>query len=516
MTTEAPEAKAADPSVFVPDVPDQIHLSFGDTPGEMVVMWSTSDDTDGYVAYWEFGQDSRNVANSTTAMLGDENVRAKRKLHRAVMKNLTRGTQHAYSVISMNCCNLTSSGVFNFTTMPDGHDWPTRFLVYGDMGSRAGVPTFPLLEEEVGTGLYHAVWHVGDLAYDLHSGEGAVGDDFMRKIEKIAAQIPYMTSPGNHEIAVETTNDFGNYRTRFSMPNIMWPMPINKLWYSYNVGLAHVISYSTEVYFTYNQDYVCDQYYWLLDDLIQANKNRAERPWVIAMGHRPMYCSNNNGDYCTGGWINRFVKYGLDDLFYAQGVDVIIEAHEHSYERLWPVYDGIVTEKSYKNPRAPVHIISGAAGCQEGIDKMKVKGGVWSAFKADSRSNHTYGRILIPNATHFLFEQISVKDKYILDSFWLHQKNHGSFEHNVTCEGDSRHPSCSCPPPFHFETIMIICATSLLIVIVSIIFLCTIFIHHKCRGRRNHHLRESEQKLLDPENTAENSDDDSFNKFLGD
>lgn len=28
-------------------------------------------------------------------------------------------------------------------------------------------------------------------------------------------------------------------------------------------------------------------------------ENRAKRPWIITMGHRPMYCSNNDNDDCT-------------------------------------------------------------------------------------------------------------------------------------------------------------------------------------------------------------------------
>ncbi len=33
---------------------------------------------------------------------------------------------------------------------------------------------------------------------------------------------------------------------------------------------------------------------------------------------------------------------GLEDLFYKHGVDVQIYAHEHNYERLWPVYNKTV------------------------------------------------------------------------------------------------------------------------------------------------------------------------------
>ena len=31
--------------------------------------------------------------------------------------------------------------------------------------------------------------------------------------------------------------------------------------------------------------------------------------------------------------------YGMEDLLYKYGVDIHLEAHEHSYERLWPVYN---------------------------------------------------------------------------------------------------------------------------------------------------------------------------------
>ena len=59
------------------------------------------------------------------------------------------------------------------------------------------------------------------------------------------------------------------------------------------------------------------------------------------------------------------VRLGLEDLFYEAGVDVELWAHEHEYERLFPIYNFTVcngsAEYPYTNPRAPVHITSGSA-----------------------------------------------------------------------------------------------------------------------------------------------------------
>jgi hypothetical protein len=69
-------------------------------------------------------------------------------------------------------------------------------------------------------------------------------------------------------------------------------------------------SYSTEVYFTYNERYVCQQFDWLTSDLRTANQNRDKTPWIIAFGHRPMYCSNNDGDDCADALLRGWVRSG--------------------------------------------------------------------------------------------------------------------------------------------------------------------------------------------------------------
>ena len=83
-------------------------------------------------------------------------------------------------------------------------------------------------------------------------------------------------------------------------------------------------------------------------------------------------------------------------------------AHEHSYERLWPIYDhknmnGSI-EEPYRNPKSPVHITTGSAGCKEIHDPFRKSTNI-SAFRSD---DYGYSRMQVYNSTHLHFEQISV------------------------------------------------------------------------------------------------------------
>ncbi|VCW99369.1 unnamed protein product, partial [Gulo gulo] len=124
------------------------------------------------------------------------------------------------------------------------------------------------------------------------------------------------------------------------------------------------------------------------------------------MGHRPMYCSNADLDDCT--WHESKVRkglrgkfYGLEDLFYKYGVDLQLWAHEHSYERLWPIYNYQVfngsREMPYTNPRGPVHIITGSAGCEERLTPFSLFPRPWSALRV---KEYGYTRLHILNGTH--------------------------------------------------------------------------------------------------------------------
>ena len=217
------------------------------------------------------------------------------------------------------------------------------------------------------------------------------------------------------------------------------PGGTENLFYSFNLGPVHFIGFTTEAYYFLNFGYkvLVNQFNWLEKDLEEANKpeNRKLRPWIVTFGHRPMYCSNENGDDCSkhetvirvGLPMTHF--FGLEDLFYKYGVDVEIWAHEHSYERLFPIYDFKVCNGShdepYRNPGAPVHLITGSAGCKEGREPFQKNIPSWSAMHSQ---DYGYTRMKAHNSTHLYFEQVSDdKDGAIIDSFYIIKDKHGSY-----------------------------------------------------------------------------------------
>ena len=245
-------------------------------------------------------------------------------------------------------------------------------------------------------------------------------------IEPIATQVPYMTCVGNHEIG----DNFTHYRHRFMMPRSQINSGFD-MWYSFNIGKMHIISWSTEVVFARPQD-MQPQYDWIEQDLIAANKNRAERPWIIAIAHRPIYCSNADDDCIVKGSAGAQIQPYIEELFYKYGVDIEIWAHEHSYERTWPVYNFNVTQFNYDNPKAPVHLITGAAGCNEsdGLCENPIlrSKGNWSAFRTEGIFHpYSYGFLRAVNDTHIYWNQINAQFDEIYDDIWVVQLNHGSF-----------------------------------------------------------------------------------------
>jgi hypothetical protein len=60
--------------------------------------------------------------------------------------------------------------------------------------------------------------------------------------------------------------------------------------------------------------------------LIDAQNRRTSQPWVITMGHRPLYCSNSNKMNCQT--FAQVLQSKVEDLFLFTHVDIVVTAHQ--------------------------------------------------------------------------------------------------------------------------------------------------------------------------------------------
>jgi len=126
-------------------------------------------------------------------------------------------------------------------------------------------------------------------------------------------------SPGNHDYH---TAGAAGYFTYFG--SAASPMDQNctsdcRGYYSYNLGTWHIIALNSEIDHTKGSA----QEQWLRSDLA-ANQTTC----TLAYWHRPRFSSNLHGDNSS---INAFWQ-----ALYDFGADVVLNGHDHAYERFAP------------------------------------------------------------------------------------------------------------------------------------------------------------------------------------
>src|SRR6185436_11400810 len=92
-------------------------------------------------------------------------------------------------------------------------------------------------------------------------------------------------------------------------------------YYSYDIGDWHVVSLNSEL--PSNPGRLAEakaQEDWLQKDLIQSRKQ-----CTVAYFHRPLFSSGEHG--------NSPSMRRLWEIMYANGVDLVLNGHDHNYER---------------------------------------------------------------------------------------------------------------------------------------------------------------------------------------
>lgn len=186
-----------------------------------------------------------------------------------------------------------------------------------------------------------AVFTLGDNAYP--SGPGGVQDDFPRCFSPSWGAKRIMNvihpAPGNHDYDSGSAAPYFNYFGDRAGP-------AGKGYYSYDVGGWHLISLNSELYFEHgSRDDAKAQEDWLRRDL-----NEHRTPCALAYFHRPLFSS---GEY--GGTEE---MRSLFAILYDGGVDLVLNGHEHHYERFLPQTPAGVADTS----KGVAEIIAGTGG----------------------------------------------------------------------------------------------------------------------------------------------------------
>ena len=303
---------------------------------------------------------------------------------------------------------------------------PTNIVVLADWGGgELAIHTKYLLLQQLGLSKVDALLHGGDFAYDLDDFNGMVGDYWFNMVQPVAASVPYMTLPGNHE----TGRNYSHYRNKFKMP-------VNKdnegsgFFYSFNIGRAHYVMFNTETYFDSDaRDERETALNWLIEHLQEANtsENREIRPWIIMLTHRNLYCSVDwkkpfpkNGD-CEVNPVR--LRAALEEIIHEAAVDLFIQAHVHLYERNTPIYHNLTVRSDHDslhthlNTKATVYITNGNAGNVLGHNDPVVSTlQIWSVHSSEEFG---YGRVVVYNTTHLYYEQFGAESRRVIDYVWL-------------------------------------------------------------------------------------------------
>ena len=332
-------------------MPDQVHVSWvGDPSTSMAVTWRTASDSAGpYLVQW--GQAPGHYSAGQVAATSESAPGGRGFLHKAEITGLEADSAYHYRVSG-------DSGAWgadlSFHTapasMPPGG---VVFTVNGDVGTSYVFwdvePVMSRLAQE-DAGL-HLI--AGDLTYgDLHRGTEEEEHWFANDLAIVAARRPVMVTWGNHEYEAVGDVDIGTITRYFQLPrtgraNACNPFP----YYAFRYADIHFVMLDDPSAGNLCFDRSVQQS-WLRESLAGAAGDPTVK-WKVVVVHRPPFSSGCHGSEA----LNRYPEF---DQY---RVDLVLAAHDHNYERTWPVsWDGGRVVTDYNAPGYPMYVVAGVGG----------------------------------------------------------------------------------------------------------------------------------------------------------
>jgi hypothetical protein len=337
-------------------VPFGRHVAFGDDPSrEIAITWQVASAVKKpFVRLgtkpWDFGEPIAADLHTLSTPLADihsvdsvppsTSTPVEQYYVHAKLTGLIPGQTYYYFVGHTGWDIAGNLGtVHSVKTAPVGRK-PFIFTAFGDEGvTYDAVATTNLIRAQAPA--FHL--HAGDISYAESGGSGLITDtydprifdSFFTQIEPVAASIPWQVAVGNHEMETWYSPDgYGGQFKRFSFPTA------NRTYYTFTYGNVAVLSLdandiSNEI--PANNGYSGGaQTRWLASQLA-AYRERSDIDFIVVYFHHCAYCS------CTSHSSEGGVRTNWVPLFDKHSVDLVINGHNHIYERTDPLKGGIVT-----------------------------------------------------------------------------------------------------------------------------------------------------------------------------
>jgi hypothetical protein len=260
------------------------------------------------------------------------------------------------------------SSLGSFTTGSSARQ-PFTFTAFGDQGvSYDAVGTSTLVRTQ--NPAFHL--HAGDISYAENGGDGLLTDpydprawdSFFTEIEPAAGAIPWQVAIGNHEMETWYSPDgYGGQYTRFDFPgeSSSATPPVYYSWTYGNVAFlsldANDVSYEIPANLGYSGG---KQVAWLASTLAALRKDPSI-DFIVAYFHHCAYST------CTTHGSEGGVRQYFVPLFDQYSVDLVINGHNHIYERTAPLRGGAVVGSTpigstWQSANGTTYAVAGGAG----------------------------------------------------------------------------------------------------------------------------------------------------------
>ncbi len=259
--------------------------------------------------------------------------------YEAVLPGLTAGTRYSYQ-LALDGQPLTFGGTLSFKTAGAGH---FSFLAFGDSGIDSSAQY--LLARRMAVENPDLVLHTGDVAY--LSGRF---DEFEQRhfayYQDLMTRVPFFPCPGNHDYLTDNARP---YLLMHSLPEASVPEAERGRYYSFDWGNAHFVSLDSNASLASAARGNGGMLNWLEADLAKTQKF-----WRIVYFHHPPYSNGIHSD----DPIEALVRDQIVPILERNNVDLVLNGHEHSYQRTYPIKNG----RPVGPNQGPVYITTGGGG----------------------------------------------------------------------------------------------------------------------------------------------------------